>query len=145
MTTNEPEWSRDHGSIPWRLFKMFHEEHVRRVRIEISDRALAAWVFAAHGLLDGFVTAAVFARTESTGIESNPYLTDLLLWAMFNAKDHSLWLWLSPFFVVKIGSVGLAVGLLWIGRPYIPRWRIFAGSVAALGLLVVANNLAAIA
>lgn len=113
----------------------------------VSDRSLAFSVFATHGLLDAVVTAAVFAATESTLVESNPVLVPLLESALWNAAHEmspSVVPYLGPFFVVKIGAVSLAVLSLWFCRSLIPRWRTFTALLTCSGFVIVVNNVAAI-
>ena len=108
-------------------------------------------VFVAHGVLDTTVTLAVFLAHRTTEIESNPFIKAMLREAITN-PDALGWrfaLYLAPVVGVKAGVAGVAAVALWMLRPrgeFVPvrRWRAWCAALAAFGVVVVLNNLAAV-
>lgn len=104
-------------------------------------------VFVLHGLLDTTTTIAVFARVETTGIETNPVgavmLQDALMRAAVAGEPLSIVHFL-PIIGVKLVTAGFVALVLWFFRPggrfELPYWRLSAAFFVGIGLLVVVNN-----
>lgn len=119
-----------------------------------SERSLLAAVFVTHGLLDGLLTGAVFWVTRGNGVESNPLLVELTggfyRWMVFGngplnqALETGVYadLYLGLFVVAtKVFIVGVLCYAAWRAIPNGRLYRLWLGAVAAVGAIVVANNL----
>ena len=112
----------------------------------ISDRLLVSAVFATHGLLDAFVTLSAFASSETTEMESNPLIRDVLQAALLEAShaaSDTVWPHLGPAVVLMVGVPAVACLGIWLVRDRVPAWRTWTGLLALSGLLIVVNNLLA--
>jgi hypothetical protein len=108
----------------------------------LSDRSLVATLVVTHGPLDALLTVAPLALLESTTIESNPLMTDVLVVGYWTALGSSI-----PMAVVAatiaVGMTAVVAGvglLLWQLRSSVPGWRPFVALLAAIGFLNVVAN-----
>lgn len=117
---------------------------------ESTDRgvalaALAVWV--AHGVVDNLATAGVIYYHGTTVYESNEVLRALFVESMIAAYQYDTAAFLLAPIAAKAAVAGLAALLILALPRYVGRRATigFAALAAGAGLLVVINNLSALA
>jgi Na+-transporting methylmalonyl-CoA/oxaloacetate decarboxylase beta subunit len=111
----------------------------------VALAAVAVWV--AHGLVDNLTTAAVIYYHGTTVYESNQLLRDLYVSSMIAAHQYESAVPLAAPIVAKAAAAAVAAVLVLALPRYVGRRAAiaFGVAVAAGGLLVVGNNLSALA